>query len=110
MSITREDKDGSATLKIEGSMSIYDATAVRVELLACFDNSEDITLDLKRVTDFDTAGLQLLCAARKTAAEEGKRFCVAGAPAPVIDFLRDAGVNPEELFNLEFEVELEKED
>ena len=110
MPITREDKDGNVTLKIEGSMSIYEAAAVRAELLACFDSDEDLALDLKGVTDCDTAGLQLLCAAQKTAAEEGKKFCIAGAPAPVMDLLRDAGVNPEELFNPEFEAEPEKEE
>lgn len=110
MSITREDKDGKATLKIEGSMSIYEAKAIRAELLVSLTNDEELTLDLNGVTDCDIACLQLLFSAQKTAAEEGKGFCISGTPTPVRNLLRDAGINSEGLFNLEFEAKPEKEE
>ena len=69
MSFTKETVDGKTMLKIEASLTIYDATVLLEELLTCFENGGELTLDVEAVTDFDTAGLQLLCAARKTALE-----------------------------------------
>ena len=97
MSFTRKEKGGNIRLKIEGSMSIDEAATLRKELCACLENDAGLDLDLGGVTDCDAAGLQLLYAARKTAEEGKKRFHVTGAPQTVLDTLRRAGLNPDEV-------------
>ncbi len=67
MAFTTEEKDGRTILKVEGALSIYEASALREALLACLENDAGLELDLGSVTECDTAGLQLLYAARKTA-------------------------------------------
>ena len=110
MAITRKEKDGTVTLKIEGSLSIYEAAAFREELLTCFEKFEDLTLVLNGVDDCDTAGLQLLCAARKTAEATGKTLTVSDAPQPVTDTLQSAGLNPDEILNTETQSQINREE
>lgn len=97
MSFTREENDGKTRLKVEGSITIYEAAALREELLACLERDAGLELDLEGVTDCDTAGLQLLYAARKITGE--KRLRVACAGPGVLEALQSAGMNPDELIN-----------
>ena len=69
MPFVREDTQGNTRLKIRGALSIYEAAELRQELLARLEDNTDLELDLEGVTECDTAGLQLLWAARKTAGE-----------------------------------------
>lgn len=101
MSFTRGEKDGKTRLKIEGPMSIYEAPALRRELLSCLESESGLELDLGGVTDCDAAGLQLLYAAHKTA-EKGKRpFRVSDVPQTVLETMRRAGLNPGEILGRE---------
>jgi anti-anti-sigma factor len=97
MSFAREEQDGNIKLKIEGSLSIYEAATLQQELCACLENDSDLELDLGGVTDCDAAGLQLLYATRKKAAEGKKRFHVTDVPQTVLDTLRRTGLNPDEV-------------
>ncbi len=98
MAITREDKDGNIALRIEGALSIYEAAALRGEILSCLEEDTGLELDLEGVTECDTAGLQLLWAARKTAAEAKKALHIVNTPQPVLDALQGAGLRSEEPF------------
>ena len=97
MGFEREDKEGNIRLKIEGPMSIYEVATLREELSACLENSEGLELDIEGVTDCDTAGIQLIYAARKTAEQGEKQFHVTGAPQTVLDTLRSAGLKMDEV-------------
>ncbi len=101
MSFTREEKDGNIRLKIEGPMSIYEVATLQEEFCACLAKKVDLELDLGGVTDCDTAGVQLIYAARKTAGEKEKLFRVTEAPQTVLETLRNAGLNPDEILNSE---------
>jgi anti-sigma B factor antagonist len=97
MPFETEETQGKIRLKIQGSLSIYEAVALREELLDRIAGETDLELDLGGVTECDTAGLQLLCAARKTAGKRDKHLRVVGAPQTVLDTLRSAGLGPEDV-------------
>jgi anti-anti-sigma factor len=104
MSIKREEKDGCALVKIAGAMSVYGASDVHEELVACFDAHERLILDLKEVNECDTAAVQLLCSAQKAADATHKTFVIAGASASVLEALARAGMKSEEIFNINKEM------
>jgi len=58
----------TATLRIEGELTIYQAMQIKTRLLAALDAETAIELDLGAVTDIDTAGMQLLLAFAQVAA------------------------------------------
>lgn len=97
MSINQEEQNGNVRLKIKGSLSIYEAAPFRERLLACFGSAESLELDLGGVSECDTAGLQLLYAARMTATQAGTPFKISAAPQTVLKTLQSAGLNPDEL-------------
>jgi phospholipid transport system transporter-binding protein len=97
MPFEKEKTQGNTRLKIQGAFSIYEALALREELLVCLDCDTGLELDLGGVTECDIAGLQLLWAARKAAREKDKRFHVVDVPQKVLDTLRAAGLNPKDV-------------
>ena len=94
MDMEKEEKDGQVLLKIRGALSIYEAAILREELAACLDQHQGLTIDLKEVSDCDTAGVQLLCSAHKTARNAGKAFALTGAPDAVHETLTRVGLDP----------------
>lgn len=78
MAFIREEKDGQVLLKIEGAMTVYEVVSFRDELADCLKTNDGLILDLDDVKDCDTAGIQLLYSALKTAKDIGKAFTVAG--------------------------------
>jgi anti-anti-sigma factor len=56
-------------LQLAGDLDIYGVESLREALLARFGDADEIVLDLGRVENCDTAGLQLLLAARRKAVE-----------------------------------------
>jgi len=99
MAFKREEREGNVVLRIEGPMTIYEAVDIRNELIKCFDDADNVTLDLDAVSDCDTAGVQLLCAVRKTGNEDGKTFCVERLSKAVADAITRAGMALDEWSN-----------
>lgn len=61
-------RDGETrAVRIEGEMTIYRALELKEQLLAALAPGGGLELDLSGVTEVDSAGVQLLLAARKTA-------------------------------------------
>lgn len=89
---TREEKDGEAILKLNGGMSIYEAAAIRDELAACFKNHDKVILDVDEVGNCDTAGIQLMVSAFRTADDTGKTFEVRGMSDSVRKSVVDLGL------------------
>lgn len=59
-------------LRIEGEMTIYRAAELKQTLLEALAGQAALDIDLAGVTEIDTAGVQLLMLAKKTA---GERQC-----------------------------------
>ncbi len=85
------------SLRIEGEMSIYRAAELRQQLLGALDGAAALALDLSSVTELDTAGVQLLLAAGKTAQARGQALRLVAPSAAVrevaailnLDFAQD---------------------
>jgi len=99
MSFVREDTEGTIRLKVEGSLSIYEVVALRKEFLACLESESAFEIDLSNVSNCDTAGLQILIAARKTADQRKRGFCINHAPQIVVKTLQDVGLQPNEIIS-----------
>lgn len=76
MAITKHEKDGQAILKIDGPLNIETLSMLKEELMAALNEHSGIALDLKNVNECDTAGIQLLWSARKTAEGKAKNFSI----------------------------------
>lgn len=61
-------RDGDVrALRIEGEMTIYRAGELKALLQTALDGAVSLEVDLSAVTELDTAGVQILMAAKKTA-------------------------------------------
>lgn len=98
MTIRRKDTDSGIYLKVEGELSIYEVGAFHEQLATCLENVRPLEIDLEGITGCDTAGLQLLCAAHKSAMKSNVRFQMVGAPQTVMETARSLGLNPKDIF------------
>ncbi len=73
-----EGQGAGDTLTIAGAMTVQRAAELKGVLVAALARDGRVAIDLSRVTEADVCGLQLLCAAQRTAARSGKRLVFAG--------------------------------
>lgn len=83
---TVESQDG--TLRLVGEATIHEIVDVWTCLTEATKGREDLTLDLGGLTDLDTAGAQLLVAARRS----GSVARVHSCPDQIRGFLDSIGV------------------
>lgn len=100
MTFTQQDKKRKNPIKIEGPLSIYEVSKLKDELISCLETLDEIVLDLSGVTDCDTAGVQLLCAVRKTVDQRNQSIRIEKASVPVVNALNSAGMNSGDILNL----------
>lgn len=82
MTSTNQRESAPPVLCIQGELSIYRATELKRALLAALTEAASLDIDLSGVTEIDTAGLQLLMLAKKTAqAQQRELRLVAHSPA-----------------------------
>ncbi|KAF0215130.1 MAG: sulfate transporter/antisigma-factor antagonist [Geobacteraceae bacterium] len=70
-------------LSVSGEMTIQHANEIKSALLAAFAEAEHLSLDLGKVTEFDLAGMQLICSAHRAAYTTKKEFTVTGTGSEV---------------------------
>jgi len=86
------------TLALTGELTIQAASAVRDQVLAALqESSTSITLDLSQVEAIDSAGVQILLAARRTAASRELRLAVTGLTTPIAEALAVYGLDTPQL-------------
>ena len=83
MEIRVQENSGSATVAIEGEMNIYRAVELKARLMKAIDEAEAVDIDLSGVSEFDSAGLQLLLLAWKEAGRNNKKLSFSATSAPV---------------------------
>lgn len=72
-----DEKRSMGELRVDGEMTIYRANEVAQSLFASLRaHAGDVDLDLSDVTEFDTAGLQLVLMARRMVEANGHRLDV----------------------------------
>lgn len=83
-----------STLTISGEMTIYQAAQQYGQIQAALREQGTLEINLAGVTELDTAGVQVLMMAKKTAQADGRSLhLVAHSPAvqEVFELLRVAG-------------------
>ena len=80
------EKDGE-TVRISGELSIYSAASLKEEMLAVLGEWPDAALNLSDVHEIDTAGLQVLLAARQEAEHSQHRLRLTEPSQAVLDLL-----------------------
>jgi len=75
-------------LHVDAEMTVYTCSGLKPHLLEqLIAHPNAIGIDLSRVVDFDTAGLQLLLAARRHASASGRELRVINPSRAVSDVL-----------------------
>ena len=89
MELTQEALgDGHSRLRLQGDCNIYSAGELKAALLhALAEPRATLELDLAGVTEIDTAGLQVLMAAKNFARAAGQQLQFAGHSAPVLELI-----------------------
>lgn len=77
----------AAQFSIEGEMTIFRAAELKALLLPQIEQSQELEIDLSRVSEIDSAGLQLMIAAKLEAILRGKELRFTGHSQPVTDML-----------------------
>jgi anti-anti-sigma regulatory factor len=73
----------TGTFRLGGSLDLYAAEHLRTVLLETLGAGQEIAFDLAGVTACDTAGVQLLLAARATGVARGQILRFVAVPEPV---------------------------
>lgn len=87
METSLDDRDGQRRLHLQGELTIYAAGAVRTALLDALAGAAELEIDLSGVTEIDTAGLQLLVAAKREALATGQSLRMSGHSAAAVDLI-----------------------
>jgi anti-anti-sigma factor len=85
MNIGETSQGAAACLAVEGEMTIYRAAELKPVLLDFVLTQDTPAFDLASVTEFDSAGAQLLLVAQREAERLGKRLELRGASPAVCD-------------------------
>lgn len=78
MKIERKKNKDISTLTLEGELTIYNVTQAKQEIFTDHEKlPEKIAIDLHRVTEIDTAGVQLLLFAKKYFGKANKSLFIS---------------------------------
>lgn len=91
MASTKKTKNAAKVLRIEGEFTIFRAAELMPVLLSDPPPTE---IDLSKVTEFDTAGLQLLMQAKKNAVAAKRELRLVSHSPAVIEVFELLNVSP----------------
>ena len=72
-------------LSLDGEINIYRAADLKLEVLAALRRAPVLEIDLAGVTELDTAGLQVLMLAKRTATIEQRELRLRNHSPAVVD-------------------------
>lgn len=87
MDIIAEAGAGTTRLRLQGDCTIYSAGELRSNLLGHLREQAGLEIDLSAVTEFDTAGLQVLMAAKNFARLGGQLLRLSGHSPAVLSLI-----------------------
>lgn len=91
-----QEKDGTLTLKVQGPMSIIDATTLRSLLLEALSSRRDLSLDLSGADSIDLSCVQVLCSAHRTFSRVNMKIVLCtGMPQGIVNAIATLGLSPE---------------
>jgi len=74
-------------ITIHGELTISTAAGARSDLLNALDTADEIEVDLAQVTEIDSAGVQIMVAAKREAVARSKTLRFIGHSLAVLDTL-----------------------
>ena len=74
-------------IEIKGELSIYTVAALRQQLIDALEAATEVDVDLSEVGEMDSAGMQLMVAAKREAALRHKTLRFSGHSPAVFDVL-----------------------
>jgi anti-sigma B factor antagonist len=74
-------------VSVSGDFTISNAEAIRTQLQEAIESAEDIEVDLTEVAEIDSAGLQIMVAAKREAGARHRSLRFAGHSTAVLDAL-----------------------
>ena len=80
-------KQSVQRLAIIGDLNIFNAAEQRQRLLDALDTGKEVEVDLSQVSEIDSAGIQLMVAAKREAATRAKPLRFTGHSPAVFDIL-----------------------
>lgn len=83
----REKKVNKVNVEIDTSLSIFNAALLHEKIIEAYRTFESLEIDLKDITDCDTAGIQLLYALKKGCLDAGKELSLVNPSTAVTDAL-----------------------
>lgn len=88
------DSHGKRVLHFEGVLSLVEAATIKNSLLAALANdATTIEVDCAQATEVDVSFLQIVLAARRTAAIRGKSIVLSAPPSgALLDALQRSGI------------------
>ena len=89
-----EDSARGKILRVEGSLTIEHACALKELLIEALEETDHLDIDLQNITSVDLACLQVLCAAHKTFVEAHRHMGIQDDPPEIfIKSLFNAGID-----------------
>jgi anti-anti-sigma factor len=79
---------------IEGEMTIYNAATLKQNLDGVLDDSRELEINLSKVNEIDSTGIQLLMLAKKERARHDRKTTLTAHSAAVVDALEILGLVP----------------
>lgn len=99
MDSTNQATDNNLTIEIKGSLSAYQVSDLKEQMLAGLKSHEGLVLNIDGVTECDTLGIQLIYSAGKTARKMNKAFLVTGKSDVCWEAALGIGLEPEDYLN-----------
>ncbi len=87
MPLYSDTHDGRCDARVTGELSIYTVSAVKDDMAALLEARAPVELSLDDVTEFDSAGVQLLLWLQRELVARGWSLHIPSASAPVRDAL-----------------------
>ncbi len=104
------DEPTTAVIGLAGSATIMDGGELKETLVGALAAAERVLLDVGGITEADVSVLQLLCSARRTAEEAGRKLALApGASGAFTVVAIAAGFSPAESFGTDNDIPLREE-
>lgn len=76
MEMRTQSIDGQEIIHLSGEFTISSAMEDKQLLMEILATHDEIILDLEKITDFDSAGFQLLLSLEKSSSQLGKQFSI----------------------------------
>ncbi|MBN2419576.1 MAG: STAS domain-containing protein [Deltaproteobacteria bacterium] len=93
----RKKQVNKGNIEIGTSLSIFDATMIHTKIIEAYKTLDRIEIDLKDITDCDTAGVQILYSLKKACIDTGKTFALVNPSDAVTDALERMSMTFENL-------------